>query len=332
MKWPVIAALLILSLAACASKPVQKPRQNATQVFRQHSPTASPTGQNGGNVLQQNSYAEKHDPCAPIYEHDERHYTAGGLYAPQLSDSAPASAIDASKLIEPTPKLDPLARYGNKSPYTVLGKSYSVLDKSDDYDQRGIASWYGQKFNGRKTSSGEIYSICEFTAAHKTLPLPSYVRVTNTKNGKSVVVRVNDRGPFHEGRIIDLSFVAANRIGLDRAGTAPVRVELLKADGTRQRGYSHNDADDKPANRGNNNGDEVSLQFGSFADKDNAKQLQTRLLAANIDHVELEKADVNEQSVWRVQVRGLKNEELGDIFEKARQLGLSKPKVVAQKL
>ena len=332
MKWPLIAALLILLLAACASKPERKPNQTATQTARQNPLPTSPTSRSGDNLSPQNSHAEKHDPCAPIYQHDERHYTAGGLYAPQLSDSAPASAIDASKLTEPTPKSEPLARYGNKSPYTVLGKSYFVLDKSDDYDQRGIASWYGQKFNGRKTSSGEIYSICEFTAAHKTLPLPSYVRVTNTKNGKSVVVRVNDRGPFHEGRIIDLSFVAANRIGLDRTGTAPVRVELLKGVGSRQRGYTHIDADDKPVNAANNHDDEVALQFGSFADKDNAKQLQNRLQAANIHNVELEKADINEQSVWRVQVRGLKNEQLIDIFEKARQLGLSKPKVIAQKL
>ncbi len=332
MRWPVIAALLMLLLAGCASKPERKSNQTATQAATQNSSTASSSSRSGDNFSLQNNHVEKHDPCAPIYEHDERHYTAGGLYAPQLSDSAPASAIDASKLTEPTPKPEPLARYGNKSPYTVLGKSYSVLDKSDDYDQRGIASWYGQKFNGRKTSSGEIYSICEFTAAHKTLPLPSYVRVTNTKNGKSVVVRVNDRGPFHEGRIIDLSFVAANRIGLDRTGTAPVRVELLKGDGSRQRDSRSADPDGKPINRANKNDDEVSLQFGSFVDKDNAKQLQNRLQAANIDHVELEKADVNDQSVWRVQVQRVKDEQLHDIFEKARQLGLSKPKIITQKL
>ena len=331
MKWPVIAVLLILSLVACASKPERKSNQSATQATRHSALPASPSAQNDDNTSRQNNHAEKHDPCAPIYEHDERHYTAGGLYAPQLSDSAPASAIDISKLTEPTPRSDPLARYGNRSPYTVLGKSYWVLDRSDDYDQRGIASWYGQKFNGRKTSSGEIYSICEFTAAHKTLPLPSYVRVTNSKNGKSVVVRVNDRGPFHEGRIIDLSFVAASRIGLDKTGTAPVRVELLAGDGSSRRDSNQRDLDNRPARYADNNDAEVSLQFGSFANKDNAKQLQDRLQAADINNVELEKADVNEQAVWRVQVHGLKNEQLGDIFEKLRQLGLSRPKVVSQK-
>jgi len=330
MKWPVIAALLVLALSACASKPDRKSNQDATQAARQKSSSSAHSSQNN-NSSRQNFNAEISDPCAPIYEHDERHYTAGGLYAPHLSDSVPVSAIDASKLSEPMPKSEPLARYGNKSPYTVLGKSYSVLDRSDDYNQRGIASWYGQKFNGRKTSSGEIYSICEFTAAHKTLPLPSYVRVTNTKNGKSVVVRVNDRGPFHEGRIIDLSFVAASRIGLDKTGTAPVRVELLTGDDSRQRDSNQNEPHDKPEWRANNN-NEVSLQFGSFSDKDNAKRLQGRLQAADIHHVELEKADVNEQSVWRVQVRGLKNEQLSELFEKIRQLGLSKPKIISQKL
>ncbi len=318
-------ALLLLSLTACASKPERKPTKPHNQTTRQD----PATDQNSDRIVRTESNTKVLDPCAPIYEHDERHYTAGGLYAPQLSDSAPVSAIDVEKLTEPTPKPEPLARYGNKSPYTVLGKTYHVLDRSKDYDQRGIASWYGQKFNGRKTSSGEIYSICEFTAAHKTLPLPSYVRVTNTRNGQSVVVRVNDRGPFHEGRIIDLSYVAAKRIGLDKTGTAPVRVELVRANESSESNFN-----DRPRRDDNNdNGrNEVSLQFGSFADKDNAKRLQDRLQEADIENVELDKAEVQGQSVWRVQLHMLKNEQLADIFEKIRQLGLAKPKVIAQKL
>jgi len=322
-----IATLFFLSLVACASKPEKK-----TSETRPHSPreVALHHQRNDRKDPENNSTEHKTDPCAPIYEHDEKHYTAGGLYAPHLSDSAPASAIDVDKLIEPTPKSDPLARYGNKSPYTVLGKTYYVLDRSKDYEQRGIASWYGQKFNGRKTSSGEIYSICDFTAAHKTLPLPSYVRVTNTRNGKSVVVRVNDRGPFHEGRIIDLSYVAAIRIGLDKTGTAPVEVELLQSG-------ENNASDDisvvrREAFFSEINDAQVSLQFGSFADKDNAKRLQDRLQNANIENVELDKVEVQGRSIWRVQLRALKNEQLAGIFEKIRQLGLAKPKVINQKL
>ena len=322
-----VATLFFLSLVACASKPEKK-----TGETRPHSPreVAQQHQRNDRMNPENNSSEHKTDPCAPIYEHDEKHYTAGGLYAPHLSDSAPASAIDVDKLIEPTPKYDPLARYGNKSPYTVLGKTYYVLDRSKDYEQRGIASWYGQKFNGRKTSSGEIYSICDFTAAHKTLPLPSYVRVTNSRNGKSVVVRVNDRGPFHEGRIIDLSYVAAIRIGLDKTGTAPVEVELLQS--------GENNASDensivrREAFFSEISAGEVSLQFGSFADKDNARRLQDRLQNANIENVELDKVEVQGKSIWRVQLRALKNEQLADIFEKIRQLGLAKPKVITQKL
>jgi rare lipoprotein A len=327
MKHSVTAALMLLSLAACASKPERRPNESRDSTARHD----SSSNQTGMSSSQHSPNAQEKDPCAPIYEHDERHYTAGGLYAPQLSDSAPVSAIEVDKLTEPMPRQEQLARYGNKSPYTVLGKSYYVLDQSDDYREQGVASWYGQKFNGRKTSSGEIYSICEFTAAHKTLPLPSYVRVTNSRNGKSVVVRVNDRGPFHEGRIIDLSFVAAVRIGLDKTGTAPVKVELIRlgdTDDSRRENYS----DDEPVYPSENRTDEVSLQFGSFSEKDNAKRLQDRLQAADIDNVRLDKAQVQGQSVWRVQLHALKNERLPEILEKIRQLGLPKPKLISQKL
>ena len=322
MRWTITAILLAFSIVGCASKPVRKSHEMPSP--RQHD---SPPNRSSDAPSGRMTDSEKHDPCAPIYEHDERRYTAGGLYAPELSDSAPPSGIDVDRLTEPMPKPEPLARYGNKSPYTVLGKTYYVLDQSDDYDQRGIASWYGQKFNGRKTSSGEIYSICEFSAAHKTLPLPSYVRVTNTRNGKSVIVRVNDRGPFHEGRIIDLSYVAAIRIGLDKTGTAPVRVELVRA------GDSSNATRSEPdIIRSQNNNDEVSLQFGSFAEKDNAKRLQDRLQDADIGDIELDKVDIQGRTLWRVLMQSAKNEQLDGIFEKIRQLGLPKPKVIAQKL
>jgi len=321
MRWAITATILVLSLAGCAGKPARKSHDAPTPTRHDSS-----SRQNKDTPSQAIAESEKHDPCAPIYEHDEKRYTAGGLYAPELSDSAPPSGIDVDRLTEPTPKPEPLAKYGNKSPYTVLGKTYYVLDRSDDYDQRGIASWYGQKFNGRKTSSGEIYSICEFSAAHKTLPLPSYVRVTNTRNGKSVIVRVNDRGPFHDGRIIDLSYVAAIRIGLDKTGTAPVHVELVEARDSRP------ERPEPEISRPMNNNDEVSLQFGSFADKDNAKRLQDRLQEADIGNVELDEIDIQGRTLWRVLLQSAKNEQLTDIFEKIRQLGLPKPKVVAQKL
>jgi rare lipoprotein A len=154
-------------------------------------------------------------------------YTAGGLYKPGVADSGPAVPPDISALKEPVPHEEPRARYGNRSPYTVLGRSYHVMDSARGYSERGTASWYGEKFHGRATSSLEPYDMYAFSAAHKTLPLPTYVRVTNRENGRSVVVRVNDRGPFHAGRIIDLSYAAAIKLGMHVKGTASVEVHAL---------------------------------------------------------------------------------------------------------
>jgi len=143
------------------------------------------------------------------------------------SDSVPTAIPDVSKLPEPVPKVEPRALYGNKSPYSVLGQTYNVLPSPRGYVERGIASFYGNKFHGYKTSSLEEYDMYQFSAAHKTLPLPSYARVTNLENGKSVIVRINDRGPFHENRIIDLSFAAAVKIGVWPKGTGLVEVRAI---------------------------------------------------------------------------------------------------------
>ncbi|MET0331142.1 MAG: septal ring lytic transglycosylase RlpA family protein [Dyella sp.] len=144
------------------------------------------------------------------------------------SDSVPSGPPpDISAIPEPVPKLEPRSLYGNKSPYTVLGQTYTVLPTSKGYVERGIASFYGNKFHGYKTSNLEDYDMYKFTAASKTLPLPSYARVTNLQNGKSVIVRVNDRGPFHDDRVIDLSYVAAVKIGVWPKGTGLVEVRAI---------------------------------------------------------------------------------------------------------
>lgn len=121
----------------------------------------------------------------------------------------------------------PRSRSGNASVYTVFGKQYSVLDSAKGFTERGIASWYGSKFHGRDTASGEKYNMYELTAAHKNLPLPVYVQVTNLDNGKQLIVKVNDRGPFVDGRIIDLSFAAARELGVYENGTANVEITAL---------------------------------------------------------------------------------------------------------
>jgi rare lipoprotein A len=125
------------------------------------------------------------------------------------------------------PKQEPLSHYGNPDTYRVEGKRYDVMTTTAGYHARGLASWYGTKFHARRTSSGEHYDMYALTAAHKTLPLPTYLRVKNLSNGKSVIVKVNDRGPFHSDRILDLSYGAAVKLGIFPKGTSMVEIEAL---------------------------------------------------------------------------------------------------------
>lgn len=147
-------------------------------------------------------------------------------------DRAPAlSRTELSQLRQlPNPKvvaLEPSAT-GNRPEYEVWGKTYSVMESAQGYQAEGIASWYGAKFHGRRTSSGEVYDMYRLTAAHRSLPIPVFARVTNLRNGRSTIVKINDRGPFHAERLIDLSFAAAVKLDFHQAGTAPVRIEVLE--------------------------------------------------------------------------------------------------------
>ena len=154
-------------------------------------------------------------------------------YTPTLverKDSA-GKKVDTRTIVDPIPKVEPITKAGNKSPYQVFGKTYFVLPSSENYRETGIASWYGRKFHGRRTSNGEIYDMYAMTAAHKSLPIPTYARVTNTENNRSIIVRINDRGPFHGPRIIDLSYVAALKLGFADKGTTEVLVEAIDPSG-----------------------------------------------------------------------------------------------------
>jgi rare lipoprotein A len=145
-------------------------------------------------------------------------------------DGAPARRLDPDSIKDAVPRRDPITRAGNKNPYTVLGKTYRILPSSKGYRARGTASWYGTKFHGENTANGERYDLYEMTAAHCTLPIPTYVLVTNLENGRQCVVRVNDRGPFVSDRIIDLSYAAATKLGYVGKGTAPVEVVAIDPD------------------------------------------------------------------------------------------------------
>jgi len=144
------------------------------------------------------------------------------------ADDGPPLALpdNLDAIPDAVPRAEPLHRYANR-PYTVLGRDYVPATMLRPYRERGIASWYGRKFHGQKTSTGEPYDMFAMTAAHPTLPLPSFARVTNTSNGRSVVVRINDRGPFLHGRVIDLSYAAAHRIGIAQNGSGEVEVESV---------------------------------------------------------------------------------------------------------
>jgi rare lipoprotein A len=146
------------------------------------------------------------------------------------SDDGPPDSVpeDLARIPDAVPRDEPYHRYANR-PYTVLGRTYAPAVNDDPMKERGLASWYGRKFHGQKTSIGETYDMFAMTAAHKTFPIPSYARVTNVKTGQSVVVRVNDRGPFHEDRVIDLSYAAAARIGIAGPGSGFVEVERVFA-------------------------------------------------------------------------------------------------------
>ena len=161
--------------------------------------------------------------------------TACMSYAPLLSkadlqkDRGPHSAVDLEAIPDAIPQPVTRTKAGNYSPYTVFGKTYTVLAESDGFIEEGIASWYGKKFHGRLTSNGERFDMYAMTAAHKNLPIPTYVEVTNLDNGASIILRVNDRGPFHANRVIDLSWAAAAKLDFADTGTARVRVVALDA-------------------------------------------------------------------------------------------------------
>ena len=142
-------------------------------------------------------------------------------------DAEPGNSPDLANIADAVPKVEPKSKYGNPKSYVVFGKRYYTKASNKGHVERGLASWYGKKFHGRKTSSGERYDMHAMTAAHKTLPLPTYARVTNVKNGRSAVVKINDRGPFHGNRVIDLSYSAARKLGVVAAGTAMVEIRTI---------------------------------------------------------------------------------------------------------
>ncbi len=213
--------------------------------------------------------------CLLAYACSPGHFRGNDYHIP---DSAPDKVLDWANIPDATPKWEPKARYGNHSPYKVWGKSYKVLPTAAGYSETGIGSWYGKKFSGRPTSSQEPYDPYAMTAAHKSLPLPSYVRVTNLENNKSIIVRVNDRGPFHGDRIIDLSYAAAHKIGYAKQGTARVKVEAITI-APQPAPVAQPAQPATPSANPTAGKNVVYLQVGAFRDLASAQSLQQQLAA-----------------------------------------------------
>ncbi len=227
-----------------------------------------------------------------------------------VRSDGPGRPIDASRIPDAQPKALPKSDSGNPDSYVIAGERYDVRDSAKGYVAEGRASWYGSKFHGQRTSSGERYDMYAMTAAHRTLPLPTFVRVTNLKNGKSVVVKVNDRGPFHDNRLIDLSYAAALRLGIAESGTARVRVRALTSPGESVAPSSAKTGDGASAGGDTSSPESTAtpqagsfLQLGAFAQFANAQEMRARARGADIAGVEVVRGRTDEgDKIYRVRI------------------------------
>lgn len=216
----------------------------------------------------------------------------GGYY----KDDGPPGRhpVDLHSIPDAVPRDEPLSETGN-SAYTALGERYVPMARADGYRERGTASWYGKKFHGKRTSSGEKYDMYKMTAAHRTLPLPSYARVTNLNNGESIIVRVNDRGPFLHDRVIDLSYAAAYKLGIIDNGTGYVEVELITTDAPDTEravaGSGASPATGAPVEDLSSNAERYYVQFGAFSRSANARSLKQKLQDFGIGFAHIQHGD-----------------------------------------
>lgn len=253
--------------------------------------------------------------------------TNSGRYS-MKNDKAPDRPVDVSHVKDAVPIVEPKSRGGNKSPYTVFGKQYYIMPNAQGYAATGTASWYGRKFHGHKTSNGEVYDMYKMSAAHKSLPIPTYLRVTNLANNRQVIVRVNDRGPFHGNRLIDLSYAAASKLDMLSKGTANVRLEAIDP-----RAWQNSAAvistpqavaaSDSIAGR--------YLQVGAYSSRSSAEFVESQLrpllgtLAVLIRPVTNSAGD----RLYRVQIGPLTGTtSLPDLTQQVEQMGYPNPRLV----
>ena len=251
-------------------------------------------------------------------------------------DGPPNYDVDVSRIPNAVPKPEPMAKYGNMPVYNISGKRYYTLKSSKHFQQTGVASWYGTMFHERRTSSGEKYDMLGMTAAHKTLPLPTYVEVTNLKNNRQIIVKVNDRGPFSSNRIIDLSYAAAKKLGMLGKGTASVRIKAINPytytqPGSRYIGEQVRDAAPIVATAVKSDVTRAAryiyLQAGAFKNKTYALKLKNRLASMLTFPVRISNPAVN-SNLYRVEVGPIRNSTDAEaISQRLKNIGIAANKV-----
>ncbi len=270
------------------------------------------------------------------------------------SDYGPSRSMNMKHVPDLVPRNEARSKQGNPSTYVVRGKRYYVKQSSAGFVERGIASWYGRKFHGRKTSNGETYNMYAMSAAHKTLPIPTYLQVTNLRNGRSTVVRVNDRGPFHDNRIIDLSYAAASKLGIVETGTGLVEIRAVgpghrepvppPTPVTRVASKSQPPASTPaaaavpvnyspqpaaaPAAKPAAKEPTLYLQVGAFISRSNAEQLRSKLMLNNVSKAAIHQGASNNQTVYRVRIGPIASVEEADrMASEISGLGVGTPRI-----
>lgn len=249
--------------------------------------------------------------------------------SPVNRDGAPRSGAATPRSLpgDAIPRSEPKSRYGNGPYYKVYGVTYKVLDSSHNYQERGVASWYGKKFHGRMTSSQEPYDMYAMTAAHKTLPLPTYVRVRNLKNNRSIVVRVNDRGPFIDNRLIDLSYSAAQKLDMIREGTTLVEVTAIGVDDVPT--VVRNTTPTRPAPTVETDSS-VFLQVGAFGDAGNAKRRFAMLQENGIGRAFIHEENSESATIYRVRIGPIADvDEYDALVARLQRMGIAETHLVA---